>query len=401
MTRKAGFDPRSDYARKSGFDPRSDDARKSGFDPRLDDARKAEFDPRSDDARKAGFDPRSDDARKSGFDPRLDDARKAGFDPRLDDARKAEFDPRSDDARKSGFDPRLDDARKAEFDPRSDDARKAGFDPRSDDARKAGFDPRSDDARKAEFDPRLDDARKAGFDPRSDDARKAGFDPRLDDARKAEFDPRSDDARKAGFDPRSDDTRDAATVVSCLAAFSPLLPPRPIVVHEGENIRLRCAAMGTPRPTVEWRKMDGSVIPMGSWQTVSISGHTLNITRINRAHMGHYLCMANNGIPPAANQTFLLEVHFPPLIRIHNQLVGAVNGSTATLECEVEAYPESVHIQLNISNFENADIGQYHCIAKNDMGITKGIFTLFGEINYTCVINRSTAIAMKCLERGY
>nr|CAD7413358.1 unnamed protein product [Timema poppensis] len=211
-----------------------------------------------------------------------------------------------------------------------------------------------------------------------------------------------------------------------IAAFSPLLPPRPIVVHEGENVRLRCAAMGTPRPTVEWRKMDGSVIPMGSWQTVSISGHTLNITRINRAHMGHYLCMANNGIPPPANQTFLLEVHFPPLIRIHNQLVGAVNGSTATLECEVEAYPESVcywersdgqllergnkysmrdedkskykvHIQLNISNFENADIGQYHCIAKNDMGITKGIFTLFGEIIYVCVINRSTATATKCL----
>nr|CAD7578664.1 unnamed protein product [Timema californicum] len=44
-----------------------------------------------------------------------------------------------------------------------------------------------------------------------------------------------------------------------------------------------------------------------------------------------------------------------------------------------------VHIQLNISNFENADIGQYHCIAKNDMGITKGIFTLFGERNYVCV----------------
>nr|CAD7260663.1 unnamed protein product [Timema shepardi] len=196
-------------------------------------------------------------------------------------------------------------------------------------------------------------------------------------------------------------------------------------------------------------------------ESVSISGHTLNITRINRAHMGHYLCMANNGIPPPANQTFLLELRavirrlsvrqshilsstfpygrttnhnkghvihkkVPPLIRIHNQLVGAVNGSTATLECEVEAYPESVcywersdgqllergnkysmrdedkskykvHIQLNISNFENADIGQYHCIAKNDMGITKGIFTLFGEISYVCVINRCTATATKCL----
>lgn len=38
-------------------------------------------------------------------------------------------------------------------------------------------------------------------------------------------------------------------------------------------------------------------------------GHTLNITKINRVHMGAYQCMADNGVPPAANATFLLEVH--------------------------------------------------------------------------------------------
>jgi hypothetical protein len=38
------------------------------------------------------------------------------------------------------------------------------------------------------------------------------------------------------------------------------------VVHEGENVRLRCAATGNPRPAVEWRRLDGSVIPLGSWQ---------------------------------------------------------------------------------------------------------------------------------------
>ncbi|PSN47022.1 hypothetical protein C0J52_09818, partial [Blattella germanica] len=89
-----------------------------------------------------------------------------------------------------------------------------------------------------------------------------------------------------------------------------LLPAKPIVVHEGENVRLRCAATGNPRPAVEWRKLDGSVIPLGSWQATSIAGHTLNITRINRSHMGTYNCMADNGVPPPANQTFVLEVHY-------------------------------------------------------------------------------------------
>lgn len=46
-----------------------------------------------------------------------------------------------------------------------------------------------------------------------------------------------------------------------------MLGNKPIVVHEGENVRMRCAATGIPRPSVEWRKADGSAIPLGSWQS--------------------------------------------------------------------------------------------------------------------------------------
>ncbi|XP_046398065.1 uncharacterized protein LOC124164884 [Ischnura elegans] len=181
---------------------------------------------------------------------------------------------------------------------------------------------------------------------------------------------------------------------------------RPIVVREGDNVRLRCAATGVPRPEVEWRKSDGSIIPLGAWKTISVSGHTLNVTRIHRTHMGSYQCIANNGVPPQANQTFHVEVHFPPLIRIHNQMVGAANGTVAKLECEVEAFPEAVKyweradgrivdagdkfrikneeyehykvkMQMNITRVGPADFGRYHCIAKNELGLTKGVFTLF------------------------
>lgn len=41
----------------------------------------------------------------------------------------------------------------------------------------------------------------------------------------------------------------------------------------------------------------------------SIPGHTLNITKVNRVHMGAYQCIADNGIPPAANATYHVEVH--------------------------------------------------------------------------------------------
>jgi hypothetical protein len=37
-------------------------------------------------------------------------------------------------------------------------------------------------------------------------------------------------------------------------------------------------------------------------------------------------------------------------------------------------------MQLTITNVGSADFGPYHCIAKNEMGITKGIFTMFGKL---------------------
>ncbi|XP_029726008.1 uncharacterized protein LOC109409677 [Aedes albopictus] len=186
---------------------------------------------------------------------------------------------------------------------------------------------------------------------------------------------------------------------------------RPIVVQEGTHLRLRCAATGTPKPHVEWRREDGKTISNGAWQASSMAGHTLNITKINRVHMGAYQCLADNGIPPPANQTFNIEVQFPPLIRVRNQMVYAALGSTATLECEVEAFPEALKywerepggrllepgdkfqmethndgyksiMRLNITNIQSSDIGAYHCIAKNELAITQAEFHLLENAPY-------------------
>lgn len=52
----------------------------------------------------------------------------------------------------------------------------------------------------------------------------------------------------------------------------------------------------------------GHVLTDGHHAASSMAGHTLNITKINRVHMGAYQCLADNGIPPPANQTFNIEV---------------------------------------------------------------------------------------------
>ncbi|XP_044746573.1 uncharacterized protein LOC123308096 isoform X1 [Coccinella septempunctata] len=191
------------------------------------------------------------------------------------------------------------------------------------------------------------------------------------------------------------------------SSFNPTIP---IVVHEKENVRLHCSATGHPRPHITWLRMDNKPISRGSWQDIGISGATLNITRVNRIHMGQYMCIANNGVPPAANQTFNVEVYFPPLIRIKNQMVAARNGSSALLECETEAYPEPLRywersdgrllenndkyrieyigqrdpyrsiMRLNITRTSAYDFNFiYFCVSKNELQATKGEITLFGR----------------------
>ncbi|XP_070149471.1 uncharacterized protein [Polyergus mexicanus] len=183
-----------------------------------------------------------------------------------------------------------------------------------------------------------------------------------------------------------------------------------ISVQEGKNIRLRCAASGIPQPVIQWTKIDGSTIPMGTWQVSSTMGPTFNISVVTREHMGEYVCNADNGIAPASSKKFRLQVKFSPFIRIRNQVVLVRNQNPATLECEVEAFPEpAVHwergdgrrlkmsdkhrievydrrdnyklkMKLRITRVTPSDHGMYHCVARNDLDVTKGSFILDDDI---------------------
>ncbi|XP_011639692.2 LOW QUALITY PROTEIN: gliomedin [Pogonomyrmex barbatus] len=177
-----------------------------------------------------------------------------------------------------------------------------------------------------------------------------------------------------------------------------------ISVLEGSKIRLKCIATGKPQPEVQWTKIDGSMIPMGAWHVSSVTGHSFNISVVNREHMGDYMCNADNGIPPKQSKKFKLLVRFAPFIRIRNQVVLVRNQNPATLECEVEAFPEPmVHwersdgrrlkmsdkyrtevydkrdnyklkMKLRITRVTTSDHGTYHCVAKNELDVVKGSF---------------------------
>ncbi|KAL1420867.1 hypothetical protein MTO96_004246 [Rhipicephalus appendiculatus] len=123
-----------------------------------------------------------------------------------------------------------------------------------------------------------------------------------------------------------------------------------VLVREGSNVTLSCRAKGYPAPRITWRREDGTPIAVGNWQeqlgstatdNVSYEGEELSITKVSRLHMGPYLCIASNGVPSPVSRRILLQVHFPPMIWIPNQLIGAPLGGEVVMDCNTEAFPMS------------------------------------------------------------
>ncbi|XP_069991780.1 lachesin isoform X2 [Penaeus vannamei] len=187
-----------------------------------------------------------------------------------------------------------------------------------------------------------------------------------------------------------------------------------VMVPEGSSVRLTCRAKGYPEPRVVWRREDGRPIvfrsPGQAKNSVeTFDGPELVLDKVARDDMGAYLCIASNDIPPAVSKRMVVQVHFHPLIRIPNQLVGAPPGTNVTLECEVEASPKSINfwtkilddqgpqivasrkyaneevtineytlkMKLTIINLQPDDFTSYKCTAKNSLGEVEGSIKLY------------------------
>ncbi|KAE9533014.1 hypothetical protein AGLY_009442 [Aphis glycines] len=179
-----------------------------------------------------------------------------------------------------------------------------------------------------------------------------------------------------------------------------------MVVHEGSNVTLQCAATGYPSPTITWRREDNHNIVISNTLTVAVvDSSTLTFHRVTRQHMGSYLCIASNGVPPTVSKRITLIVHFAPMVWIQNQLVGAFVGDRLSIECHVEAFPKSINywssengnlltqgdnydttlkeinykteMRLTINQINEEHFGTYHCVSKNSLGATDGTIKVY------------------------
>ncbi|XP_028164796.1 neurotrimin-like [Ostrinia furnacalis] len=82
-----------------------------------------------------------------------------------------------------------------------------------------------------------------------------------------------------------------------------------ILIKEGENAALRCVASGTPPPTVAWRREDSRHFKIDNQTLVSKwTGDWLNLTGVERAASGAYLCIATNGVPPSVSKRIQINI---------------------------------------------------------------------------------------------
>ncbi|XP_016969159.1 membrane metallo-endopeptidase-like 1 isoform X2 [Drosophila rhopaloa] len=117
-----------------------------------------------------------------------------------------------------------------------------------------------------------------------------------------------------------------------------------IIVREGDNVTLRCKAKGSPEPAIKWKRDDGNKIVINkSLEVHDLEADSLELERISRLHMGAYLCIASNGVPPSVSKRIKVSVDFSPMVWIPHQLVGIPMGFNITLECFIEANPTSLN----------------------------------------------------------
>ncbi|XP_022237969.1 lachesin-like [Limulus polyphemus] len=174
-----------------------------------------------------------------------------------------------------------------------------------------------------------------------------------------------------------------------------------ITVQENSNIVISCKAQGNPNPTVKWHREDCRPFFINSETVTQYVKQELHFEKVHRSHMGAYLCVASNGVPPTISRRTYLKVTFSPTIYVrHNMVTAPLRKDLVTLECRSEAYPPSTnywlkdnyllsklprkyeevfarsatktHMKLLIRHVQKDDYGSYSCVASNKEGEAEG-----------------------------
>ncbi|KAK1804810.1 hypothetical protein P4O66_003652 [Electrophorus voltai] len=162
----------------------------------------------------------------------------------------------------------------------------------------------------------------------------------------------------------------------------------------GDEVWIRCSATGYPTPTLVWTHNDMFIVS-SSRHRMTPDG-ALVIRKTVRKDAGTYGCLASN-VAGTDARTVLLSYIEPPQVMVPRSRLLIGLGQRVVMECTITGIPqpevlwykgdqrvkESVFLNmdpeqgaLSIQQTEDADAGDYICVAVNVAGTAQGKITL-------------------------
>ena len=84
-----------------------------------------------------------------------------------------------------------------------------------------------------------------------------------------------------------------------------------VTVYEGADVVFECNVVaGSPKSTTDFYRVisEGDRVQLNTTDEVTVANTTLTLQNVQMEDVGEYVCVANNGVPPAATVSSTLQV---------------------------------------------------------------------------------------------
>ncbi|TSL61242.1 Basement membrane-specific heparan sulfate proteoglycan core protein [Bagarius yarrelli] len=170
-------------------------------------------------------------------------------------------------------------------------------------------------------------------------------------------------------------------------------PTGPVRVNVGEPINLECQAVGEPRPSVTWHRLDNNRRTILSSLVPMESNAVMQILVARPEDSGTYICTTQNSQGKSETRVEVIveggaQTPTAPRAFVREPLLVVVEGANAVLHCDAHGIPKPtitwsklraplpwrhkiVNNSLVLPSVGRQDSGQYICNATNSMGTSE------------------------------
>lgn len=210
-------------------------------------------------------------------------------------------------------------------------------------------------------------------------------------------------------------SKDGIIYVLVPPAIEHSLTTQTVMIAEGGNVNLTCAASGYPTPNISWVRVNGDPLPP-PYNVYVFKSSIISLYDIKAVHRGMYRCVADNNVRPLATYDATVYIYSKPISRpIQSSYGQAANRQfDLTIDCIVSGYPApnmnwykvennimrpiieddwhvvnqmlshgqqlsitDVWYQLTIINVRANDYGTYVCVGTNRYGSSQYNISVF------------------------